>query len=147
MNPYMFDTVAAIDKAKEHLEEQQLAYQTTLVAAAELTADPNADARELRAVQAQLRIIERDLAAVSSEVRSLTQLTLDEAEEVLAERVVDKGSAEPRPSTSTAGEEPAPTNDPPAKPTLQERLDAQLAELKRRQQDGGDRRQGSGRGR
>ena len=142
MNPYMFDAIDAVEKAKEHLQEQQLDYQTTLVAAAELVADPTSDATALRAVQAQLRIIERELNTVSTDLRALTQLTAEEGKTEGDDR--DNATAHTptesaTPAMLTAEQpQPAPTterNDAAASMTLQERLDARLAELRARKND------------
>jgi hypothetical protein len=143
INPYMFDAVDAVEKAKEHLQEQQLAYQTTLVAAAELVSDPMSDPTELRAVQAQLRIIERDIDTVGTDIRALTQLTAEEGKAASDDRDNATGHTSPESATTAmpTAEQPQPApaterNDVAAPTTLQERLDARLSELRARKNDG-----------
>lgn len=87
MQPDRTDVSPAIERASVHLADQHLAFQTTLVAAAELMADPASDPKELRILSAELRIIERDMTAVRSDVRALSQLTKEEVKMSVADRI------------------------------------------------------------
>lgn len=81
------DAEQAVQRASAHLADQHLAYQTTLVAATELMADPTGDTEELRALMAELRILERDLVSVKTDIRALSRLTADEVKMSVADRI------------------------------------------------------------
>ncbi|ODA91115.1 hypothetical protein ATY41_06930 [Leifsonia xyli subsp. xyli] len=100
MRPDMLDATTALAQAREHLKEQRMTYQTVMVAAAEAMADPNGNPYQLEGLKAELRIIERDMATVSTDIRALTVLTTDEAKASIAERI---GTTL---TTSTAAAEP-----------------------------------------
>lgn len=87
MQPGITDATPAIERASAHLADQHLAYQTTLVAATELMADPESDPNELRILSAELRIIERDMTTVKSDIRALSQLTNEEVKMSVADRI------------------------------------------------------------
>lgn len=87
MHPNGMDAAPAIERASVHLADQHLAYQTTLVAAAELMTDPAENAAELRILSAELRVIERDMSNVKSDIRALSQLTKEEVKMSVADRI------------------------------------------------------------
>lgn len=69
---------AAIVRAREFVVERHFAYQTALVAATELMSGPPENRTQLPAIQAQLRMIERDIDGAKSDIYALTQLTKGE---------------------------------------------------------------------
>lgn len=132
MQPDGIDAAPAIERASARLAVQQLAFQTTLVAATELIANPAADPRELRGVQAELRLIERDIESIRTDVRALTQLSapvdeLPEDDRMRVERTPDRG----QPVPGSSGDRSTSTRSSPEQPmTLQERLAAQADRIK-----------------
>lgn len=68
----------AIARATEFVNERHFAYQTTLVAVAEITAESVPNPQQLNALQAQLRVIEREVDTALVDIRALTHLTKEE---------------------------------------------------------------------
>ncbi len=80
---------AALARATEFVAEHQLKYQATLVAVAEMTAQPSPDARQVDVLRAELRITEREIDAALVDIRALTQLTKEETRMSVATRIGD----------------------------------------------------------
>lgn len=80
---------AALARAAEFVADQQMKYQATLVAVAELTSTPSPDARQLDVLRAELRITEREIDAARIDVQALTQLTKEETRMSVASRIGD----------------------------------------------------------
>ena len=78
---------AALERARAFVAEQHFAYQTTLVATAELMATPGADASQIVGLQAQLRIMERHIDTAKADIHALTQLTKEETAMAVSERI------------------------------------------------------------
>lgn len=90
INESSVDPVQAIQTASKRLDEHHFRYQTTLVAAAEMTIDPQGDQKKLRTLGAELRIMERDIATVKTDIRALTQLSSNEVRMSVGERIASK---------------------------------------------------------
>lgn len=93
INEPSVDPVQAIQAAGKQLDDHHFRYQTTLVAAAELTINPQGDQKELRTLGAELRIMERDIATVKTDIRALTQLSSNEVKMSVGERIASKSAA------------------------------------------------------
>ena len=87
------DAPTALGRAREVLTERHDRYQTTLVALAELTAEPDQDTQKVRTVTAELHSVERDLETIKSDVRALTQLTQQEAKMNVSDRIATQVAA------------------------------------------------------
>lgn len=84
---------AAIERARAFVAERHFAYQTTLVAAAELMVTPAGDPAQLAGLQAQLRIMEREIDGAKSDIHALTQLTKEEAKMSVSDRIHAQSNA------------------------------------------------------
>lgn len=78
---------AAIERARTFVVERHFAFQATLVAAAELMVSPSGDPSQLAGLQAQLRIMEREIDGAKSDIHALTQLTKEEAKMSVSDRI------------------------------------------------------------
>lgn len=78
---------AAIERARAFVTERHFVYQTTLVAATELMVTPPSDPTELAGLQAQLRIIEREIDGAKHDIHELTKLTKEETVMGLSDRI------------------------------------------------------------
>lgn len=96
INASGIDPAQAIQAAGKKLEEHHFRYQTTLVAAAEMTIDPQGDQKELRTLGAELRIMERNIATVKTDIRALTQLSSNEVKMSVGEQIANKAAARQR---------------------------------------------------
>ncbi|MGH3654836.1 relaxase/mobilization nuclease domain-containing protein [Glutamicibacter sp.] len=96
INASGIDPAQAIESASKKLEEHHFRYQTTLVAAAEMTIDPQGDQKELRTLGAELRIMERNIATVKTDIRALTQLSSNEVKMSVGEQIANKAAARQR---------------------------------------------------
>jgi len=84
---------AAIERARAFVAERHFAYQTTLVAAAELMVTPASAPAQLAGLQAQLRIMEREIDGAKSDIHALTQLTKEEAKMSVSDRIHAQSNA------------------------------------------------------
>lgn len=78
---------AAIERARTFVVERHFAFQATLVAAAELMVSPSGDPSQLAGLQAQLRIMEREIDGAKSDIHALAQLTKEEAKMSVSDRI------------------------------------------------------------
>ena len=88
---WMRDSGATVDdaltKAQESITQRHWTYQTTLVAVTELMVTPGSDQKEIAALQAQLRLLEREIDTTRSDVQALTQLTKEETKMSVSNRI------------------------------------------------------------
>lgn len=77
----------AISRATTFVADRHFAYQTTLVAATELMVTPDGDPKHLAALQAQLRLLEREIDTTRVDIHSLTQLTKEETKMSVSNRI------------------------------------------------------------
>ncbi|MBO1903216.1 relaxase/mobilization nuclease domain-containing protein [Leucobacter weissii] len=84
---------AAIERARAFVAERHFAYQTMLVATTELMVSPTGDPAQLAGLQAQLRIIEREIDGAKSDIHALTQLTKEETVMAVSDRIHAQSNA------------------------------------------------------
>lgn len=84
---------AAIERARAFVVERHFAYQTMLVAATDLMASPTGDPAQLAGLQAQLRIVEREIDGAKSDIHALTQLTKEETVMAVSDRIHAQSNA------------------------------------------------------
>lgn len=77
----------ALARATTFVTDRYFAYQTTLVAATELMVTPGSDQKEVAALQAQLRLLEREIDTTRADIQSLTQLTKEETKMSVSDRI------------------------------------------------------------
>lgn len=77
----------ALARATTFVTDRHFAYQTTLVAATELMVTPGGDQKEVAALQAQLRLLEREIDTTRADIQSLTQLTKEETKMSVSNRI------------------------------------------------------------
>lgn len=77
----------ALARATTFVTDRHFAYQTTLVAATELMVTPGSDQKEVAALQAQLRLLEREIDTTRADIQSLTQLTKEETKMSVSNRI------------------------------------------------------------
>ncbi len=83
----------ALEQARAFVVERHFIYQTTLVATTELMASGDPDTEQLAALQAQLRILEREIETAKSDIHALTQLTKEEAKMSVSDRINTQANA------------------------------------------------------
>lgn len=84
------DPIQAIEAAGKKLSDHHFRYQTALVAASELTINPLGDKGEIRTLGAEMRIMEREMATVRTDIRALTQLSRNEVKMSVDERIENR---------------------------------------------------------
>lgn len=77
----------ALARATTFVTDRHFAYQTTLVAATELMVTPGSDQKEVAALHAQLRLLEREIDTTRADIQSLTQLTKEETKMSVSNRI------------------------------------------------------------
>lgn len=92
MNTDGLSTDHAVERAREFVQAKHFAYQTTLVAVTELMVSPDGDVQKLAGLQAQLRIIEREIDDAKVDIHALTQLSQEEVKMSVSSRINDEAS-------------------------------------------------------
>lgn len=77
----------ALARATTLVTDRHFAYQTTLVAATELMVTSGSDQKVVAALQAQLRLLEREIDTTRADIQALTQLTKEETKMSVSNRI------------------------------------------------------------
>ncbi|MBW3069625.1 relaxase/mobilization nuclease domain-containing protein [Actinomyces sp. 594] len=86
------DVEHALSVASERLDRTRIRFQDRLVAAADLMANGDDDGGSLAVLQADLRMTEREIRQLKTDVRALTALTREESRMSIADRI-ERGAA------------------------------------------------------
>lgn len=128
-----------LNRARAELARTKIAYQTRVVAAAELMASEHGDVREIARLMAELRLTELHIGQLSRDVRALTERIEEiRTSEQVSAPVMEGRPDSPSPSADGAREGAAPTvtdaGDPPSahgEPrSLEQRIEIEVERLR-----------------